>query len=139
MKVVLDTNVVVSGLLSRGGNCARILRLTLTGLLDPCLDDRILAEYEAVLPRPLFKIAPEDVEEVIELFRTHAERVVAPPLPAKLPDASDLPFLEVAAAAEAVLVTGNLKHFPRRACGGVPVMSSAEFLDLIGRERARVE
>ena len=48
MRVVLDTNVVVSGLISPGGTCGQILRLVVEGVLRPCWDERILAEYENV-------------------------------------------------------------------------------------------
>ena len=52
MKVVLDTNVVVSGLIQSKGNPARILSLALAGAVEVCHDDRILAEYAEVLARP---------------------------------------------------------------------------------------
>ena len=53
------------------------------------------------------------------------------PLDADLPDPDDLPFLEVAAEAHAVLVTGNKKHFPQKAAGAVQVVNPREFLDML--------
>ena len=132
MKVVLDTNVVVSAALTAGGTCARILDLAADGAFDLCADDRILDEYEAVLHRPELGIRPEDAAVVLDWIRSIAEQVAAVPLTAALPDPGDLPFLEVAAAGGAVLVTGNLRHFPKRACRGNTALSPRDFLDLLG-------
>jgi putative PIN family toxin of toxin-antitoxin system len=131
MKVVLDTNVVVSGLIKGKGTCGQILRLAFGGHLDLCVDDRILHEYEAVLPRPLFRMLPEDVNNALTLIRFRAERTIPPPLRVELPDRSDLPFLETAAATNAILVTGNSRHFPRHERAGVVVMTPRELLDFL--------
>jgi len=133
MKAVLDTNVVLSGLLSGEGACGRILDLFFEGHVQLCIDDRILREYDAVLPRPLFKILPEKVTRTLDFIRLNGERIEAPPLVVAMPDPSDLPFLEVATAADAILVTGNIKHFPRHARAGVTVVSPREFIDLLRR------
>ena len=53
----------------------------------------------------------------------------APPCPAPLPDPDDEPFLAVAAATDSVLVTGNLKHFPADARGGVSVLTPRQLVD----------
>ena len=128
MKVVIDTNVVVSGLIKGKGPCGEILRLVLGGHLDLCVDDRILHEYEAVLPRPLFRIDPEDVNNALKLIRFKAERTIPLPLRVELPDRSDLSFLEAAAAADAILITGNIRHFPRHERAGVIVMTPSDFV-----------
>jgi predicted nucleic acid-binding protein len=66
------------------------------------------------------------------MFLRHSVEPVAPlPVAANLPDPSDLPFLEVAASAEAVLVTGNLRHFPKKAAGRVAVISPAELIEIL--------
>ena len=63
-------------------------------------------------------------------IRAGGELVAAKPLPLRLSDPDDEPFLEVAAAAMAeFLVTGNLKHFPRDRRQGVRVVLPREFLD----------
>ena len=128
MKVVLDTNVVVSGLIKEKGNCGQILHLVFGGHLDLCVDERILKEYEAVLRRPLFRMLPEDVNNALALIRFRAERIMPAPLRVEIPDRSDLPFLETAAAADAVLVTGNARHFPRHERAGVIVMTPSDFV-----------
>lgn len=133
MKVVLDTNVLVSGLMTQGGHCDRILRLAFHEVVQLCVDERIIAEYEAVLPRPRLRLDREDVLETLEVIRSTAEFVTAAPLAVALPDNTDLPFLEVASAAGAVLVTGNTRHFPARARAGVTVLPPKGFLDLLRR------
>jgi len=131
MRVVLDTNVLVSAMLSAAGPCARVVELALEGLLLPCIDGRVLAEYREVLCRTKLGIAPADADSILRVFELSAESVSAPPLATKLPDADDLPFLEGAASAGAVLVTGNLRHFPKNQRKGVPVVRPAELLDLL--------
>ena len=131
MNVVLDTNVVVSGTMTARGTCSRILDLLLEDIVVICVNDYILSEYETVLCRPELKIIQQDVEAVLNLIHSRAGFVTALPLMTQLPDTDDLPFLEVAAAAEAVLVTGNMRHFPSHACAGVAVVSPAEFLKLV--------
>ena len=131
MRVVFDTNVIISAALTTHGACARILDVLLAGGYELCADDRILSEYESVLRRPELRIDAGDAATVTELVRHVALPVVGAPLPAELPDAGDLPFLEVAAAADAILVTGNRRHFPRKACRGVRVLSPREFLEVL--------
>ncbi len=133
MKVVLDTNVLVAGLLTPGGTCAQVLDLVIEGVVEACVDERILGEYEMVLRRPRLAIPAGEARAVLDIIRRTAEPVAAVPLPADLPDKEDVPFLEVATAAGAILVTGNLRHFPKKACKGVRVLSPAGLLDLLRR------
>jgi uncharacterized protein len=68
MKVVLDTNILVSGLLQSKGNPAQVLELALAGALLVCHDASIVEEYREVLGRPRFKCDPERVREVLTKF-----------------------------------------------------------------------
>jgi putative PIN family toxin of toxin-antitoxin system len=133
MRVVLDSNVLVSGLITPAGPCGHVLRLAFGGPLQPCVDNRILHEYETVLTRPRFRIHPDDIADALEIIRLRSERILPPPLTPDLPDKSDLPFLEVAAFAPALLITGNLRHFPPRLRQSVTVLSPREFLDFLQR------
>jgi len=133
MKVVLDTNVIVSAVVTAQGICAQILDMLTDGVFGMYVDDRILAEYDSVLRRPRLHLAPDDAAELMEWIRSVAEPVGAVPLPAKLPDPGDMPFLEVAASAGAILITGNARHYPKRSRAGVTVLSPREFLELLRR------
>ena len=133
MRVVLDTNVVVSCLITTHGVCGQILDLMTDGVFEPSVDDRILAEYESVVHRPHLRILPADAEVILGLIRLDADIVSPMPLPVQLPDPADAPFLEVASATGTILVTGNRRHFPKEACKGVTVLSPREFLELLRR------
>jgi putative PIN family toxin of toxin-antitoxin system len=110
--IVIDTNVLVSGNLSTNGPPGRILDLVLTREIQLAYDDRILAEYEDVLRRSKFRFAAALVDPLLDAIRLTGTQVIADPLSVTLPDASDLPFLEVAVASHAMcLVTGNSRHF----------------------------
>ena len=130
MRIVLDTNVLVSALLSPHGPPGRVLDLLLAGQLVLLADDRILGEYDEVLARPKFGFSAHDVAEVLTYLRTTCERVLAARFDVTLSDDGDLPFLEVAITGEAeALVTGNTRHFvPVRGTHSVAVVSPAEFL-----------
>lgn len=115
--VVLDTNVLVSGLLNPHGAPGRLVDLLVAGELRIAYDDRILAEYREVLSRPAFHFDSRDVPEVLRALASQGLPVVAPPSAVALPDPDDLSFLEVALTpAVEALVTGNLRHYPHRAC-----------------------
>jgi putative PIN family toxin of toxin-antitoxin system len=137
MKVVIDSNVVVSAMLSPHAPPAQVIRLALQGDLGLFHDDRILAEYRDVLSRPKFGFDAEDVRSVLEGIEWIGESVFARPLPVELPDPDDLPFLEVAAAAGAdALVTGNTRHYrPVKGRHDVRVLAPRELLDLLAEAR----
>jgi putative PIN family toxin of toxin-antitoxin system len=136
VRVVPDTNVLVSAVLTAHGTCARIVDMIADGALDLYADDRILAEYDSVLHRPELRIAPEDAGVILDLIRSITDTVAAIPLPVQLPDPDDAAFLEVAAASGSILITGNTRHFPTNARTGVSVMTPAEFLELLRGSRS---
>lgn len=133
MRIVLDTNVVVSALLNDASVPAQVLDLCLAGDIGLAVDARVVAEYRAVLHRPELRLDRRFVEELLDFMR-YAEHVIAAPLPVSLPDPDDVPFLEVAvAAAVDALVTGNVKHFrAREGRLAIPVLTPRQFLDRLG-------
>lgn len=131
MRIALDTNVLVAGLLSPFGPPARVQQLLLTGKTRLCCDTRIFSEYRLVLARPKFSFASNRVDDVLQVLADNAEMLVAEPAGLKLPDPDDVAFLEVAITGMVNhLVTGNLKHFPARHRRGVSVINPAQFVDL---------
>jgi uncharacterized protein len=131
MRIVLDTNVLVSGLHNPKGTPGRIVDQIMGGRIRLLYDDRILGEYLDVLARPELSIETSLAEAVIGYIRLAGERVTALPLPADtLPDPDDLPFAEVAASGAAdALVTGNTKHFLKWKNQGNNVLAPAPFLE----------
>jgi len=139
MRIVLDTNVLVAGLLSPFGPCGEIVRMVSSGELALCLDARILSEYDEVLRRPKFSFNEDHIAALLEYITCRGHMIASSPLPCALPDSDDEIFLEVAIAARAVcLVTGNHQHFPLALCQDVVVLSPAEFLSAY-RQRERLE
>lgn len=133
MIIVLDSNVVVSGILQPFGKPAMILRLVAAGRIRCAYDLRLLTEYRNVLNRPKFGFSKTQVNAFLAQMEEEGLLVAAGPLSTRLPDPDDEPFLEVALAARAkVLVTGNKRHFPRREYGGVKIDSPGEFLEQWG-------
>ena len=129
MNVVLDTNVLASGLLTPFSPCGEIVRMVSAGALTLCLDARLLGEYSEVLRRPHFRFDPDLVSALLDHVSHAGIPVSASPLLATLPDRDDAAFLEVAITGKAAcLVTGNLKHFPAAARQGVAVCSPRDFL-----------
>ena len=86
---MVDTNVIVSALLSPGSPPAVVLRAALAGHLKPCFDDRVLAEYWDVLPRGKFPFGAALAEEVISGLKRKGLFIVANPVAVELPDPSD--------------------------------------------------
>jgi len=129
--IVLDTNVLVSGLLKGNSPPGLIVRHTAAGLIRLAYDYRILEEYSLVLRRPKFAFPQRDVKALLTEIEADGLLVSAPTLNIKLPDPADRPFYEVAATLnEALLVTGNLKHYPRKNSFGVNTLSSVQFIKL---------
>jgi uncharacterized protein len=129
MKVVVDTNVIVSGLLAPYGPAGEIVRMVSAGHLILCYDARILAEYAEVLVRPKFPFERHVVADLLAQVRAAGIIVVTVPLRLRLPDPDDEMFLQAALAGGAdCLITGNMKHYPAAARQGVKVVTPAEFL-----------
>jgi putative PIN family toxin of toxin-antitoxin system len=131
MKVVLDTNILVSGLLSPFGATGEIVRMVASGILELCYDARILSEYRNVLLRPKFPFNQVRVDYLLDQIKTCGHVVAANPLAKRLPDPNDEPFLEIALTGKArCLVTGNLKHYPAKKREDMLVLSPTEFLEV---------
>jgi putative PIN family toxin of toxin-antitoxin system len=127
--IVLDTNVIVSAGISAAGPPAKIVAdLVLSGMIHIVTSPRVAAEYREVVRRAKFHrygFPPLWLEYLIE----ESMRLPDPgSWPYPCPDPKDTPFLALAHAAGAWLVTGNLKHFPESVRHGVTVVSPAYYL-----------
>lgn len=128
---VLDTNVLVSALLgaSRMSIPTLVLKAVTDELLIPLYNDEIINEYREVLTRKKFPFDPELIETVIRTIIANGlclERTKV--TDGVFPDPKDLVFYEVALSKEdSFLVTGNLKHFPKKPF----VVSPSEMVEII--------
>ncbi len=138
MKIVVDTNVIVSGFLNPYGAPGALVGLAACGDLILCYDARILSEYREVLLRPKFGMDAKAVDDFLAQVAADGEATFGVPLSSRLPDRSDEPFLESALSGRAeYLVTGNLKHFPPRLCLGVKAISPVAFLNIFRKTHRR--
>jgi uncharacterized protein len=136
VRVVFDTNVLVSALLKRNSVSARAIELALTERVRPLFDARIIAEYRDVLKRPRFGFPSETVQNFLEDFQDVGELILqVEPFIRPVPDRSDLPFIEVAISGRAhAIVTGNSSHYPRDI--GISLFSPAELVERLSLFRA---
>jgi len=125
IKVVLDTNVLVSALLVAESNPARLLNMVLNGRISLCYDSRIILEYKTVLFRPRFPFQKRDVQILLDTIVRIGGSILAEPSDVQFSDVTDKKFFEVALSAGAYLITGNSKHYPVHGC----VLSPAVFLE----------
>ena len=136
MNIVLDTNVLVSGLLTPFGSSGEIIRMVSAGELILCIDARILSEYQEVLNRPKFQFDNDHISVLIDFIKLHGQFISSLPLDRHLPDPDDEPFLEVAIAGKVpVLITGNSAHFPLSSREGVKILSPTKFLDYYRKQK----
>lgn len=114
---VVDTNVLLSALLSKNENSAtvRVLDAVFEGKIIPLYHQDILDEYDEVLHREKFHLHEEIIRTVLDAVRQYGVEVFPQPTGAVLIDMDDLVFYEVAMEKRddgAYLVTGNQKHYP---------------------------
>ena len=131
LRLVLDTNVVVSAAIKPEGLERTVLLLAISKPAHWYVTDAIVAEYSAVLARPELKIRKGPRRQLLQWIRKHSRVVIASRLPQITSDPADNMFIECADAARAdFLITGNQRHFPKF-WKRTKIISSRDFLDLI--------
>ncbi len=132
IRVVIDTNVWVAGLLSRAGPPARVVDLSLVGTLTPVVSPAIVREYEHVLLRPNLGLPAADVNAVMAYLKISGSHVVHvdPVDPVRVcTDPDDDMFLAAAVEGQAAaVITGNTRHYPASPWHGIRITSPAAFL-----------
>jgi uncharacterized protein len=114
IRVVIDTNVVVSANLVDEGLPAAILDLAANKRILMCVSEAVLAEYKEVLERRRLKLAPQRIARSLSVIRKTSLLVKPARTVTVIKDDPDNRFLECAHASSAdYLVTGNTKHFPK--------------------------
>lgn len=139
MRIVLDTNVLVSGLLGLYSYPARIIDMITLGRLQCVYDDRIMTEYREVLSRPKFQavISTRERRDILDYVARTGIHVVAGPLGNDIPaapDPDDVPFVEVAVAGRAeIIITGNVQHFSffENQQWGIKILSPRDCYELV--------
>lgn len=129
---VIDTNVLVSALLSRQQDSAtvQVIERMISGDIVPVFSIEILNEYREVLNRKKFKFAPDMIQYLLSAVEKFGILVEPSATGVILPDMKDQPFYEVVMEKrddDAYLVTGNLKHFPAEPF----IVTARQMLDIL--------
>jgi uncharacterized protein len=132
IRLILDTNVLVSANLNNDGLEALVVSFVLNRKLRLCVSKEILGEYERVLFYPRLKFDPQEVRRFLNRLRRESILLKPHQRITESPDEADNRFLECAeAAAAGFLVTGNKRHFPK-SWKTTQVVNARELLGLIG-------
>jgi len=131
LRLVLDTNIVISAAVKPDGLQRTVLVLATTKPARLYVSSAIVSEYREVLSRPELRIRKAVQQQLLQLVRKRAH-AVSPRLRLQVTsDPDDNIFLECADAARAdYLVTGNTRHFPKF-WKRTKVITSSEFLALV--------
>ena len=132
---VIDTNVIVSALLSRHQDSAtvKILDYLYGRTIVPVYNDEILEEYATVLRRTKFNFPESTICATLEAIKAGGVKSNRISCEEQLPDPKDIVFYEVALSVEdSYLVTGNTKHFPKKPF----VVTPAEMLQIIDQMKS---
>jgi len=131
LRLVVDTNVLVSAAIKPAGLQRTVLLLAITKPARLYVSPPIMEEYATVLARPEFKIRKGLRQQLLQLIKNNSHSI-APKLHLQVTsDPDDNIFLECADAARAdYMVTGNLRHFPRF-WKKTKVITSREFITVV--------
>ncbi len=131
LRLVLDTNIVVSAALRPDGLQRTVLLLAMTKPARLYVTRAILEEYREVLARPEFKIRRGLQQQLLQIIKNHAHLVAAVRTIQAAKDPGDNKFLECADAARAdYLITGNQRHFPKF-WKQTKIITSREFIGIV--------
>ncbi len=131
LRLVIDTNILISAALKPGGLQRTVLLLAITRPARLYVTEAILAEYREVLARPEFKIRRGLRQQLLQLIRNRAQLVTPARALQVAKDPDDNKFLECADTARAdYLVTGNQRHFPKF-WKQTKVITSREFIAIV--------
>lgn len=129
MRVVLDTNILISACLKPGGLEAQVVSMVRSGRIEACVTPEVLTEYRDVLLREKFRAVRERAEQLLAAFEACAVAVPPGEPVAAASDEDDNRFLECAASGNAAyLITGNLRHYPA-AWTPTNIVNARSFID----------
>jgi len=131
LRLVIDTNIVVSAALKADGLQRTVLLLATAKPATLYVSEAVFAEYREVLARPELKIRKGLRQQLLQLIQSRAHPIKPSRALQVTKDPDDNKFLECADAARAdYLVTGNTRHFPKF-WKKTKVITSREFIDIV--------
>ena len=131
LRLVVDTNIVISAALRPDGLQRTIFLLAITKPAKLYVSGPVLSEYREALSRPELKIRRGLQRQFLDLIGNHAQVVVPSRTLRVTSDPDDNIFVECADAAGAdYLVTGNPRHYPAF-WKKTKVITSREFINIV--------
>ena len=131
MKIVVDTNVLISALLF-AGTPGKLIELWENGLVDPLISEEILNEYVRVLAYPKFKLTEDEInyllyQQILPYFKV-VKSIPSPSIVHKDPD--DDKFIRCALAGRAkIIISGDRHLLSIKSIQGIKILTPAQFLD----------
>jgi len=134
MRVVVDTNIIVSGYL--GGSLEAIIIAWKSGKFTLVVSAAIVDEYLSVLKRPKFRIENTEIEDFTALLLDKAEFIIPlEQIHAIDSDASDNKFLEAAVTGHAnLIVSGDAHLLELRTFRDIAIVTAREFVEKLRRD-----
>jgi putative PIN family toxin of toxin-antitoxin system len=135
MRVVVDTNVLISAVIKPSGNVGRVLLLLRDGRYTILCAQSLLAELVDVLNRPRmhhkYHLTNKDIETVVALILLRGQAVRPQRQITICRDPKDNKFLKATFAGDAdAIVSGDEDLLSLNSFEGIPIISPRDFLDL---------
>ena len=124
IKVVLDTNILVSALWTHIGNPSKIVDMFFTDKIYVYYNLKIMEEYQDVLTRPKLNFPSEKISWLLNRIKEKGILINAEKSTISMIDETDRKFYDTAKTAGAILITGNIKHYS----GESFIVSPADFI-----------
>jgi putative PIN family toxin of toxin-antitoxin system len=141
VRIVLDTNILIAALITKGTPPDRLYQTWLRGEIELVTSTAQLAEVAAVLARPRLRkyLDAHEAAAFVENIDTRATILDAPPDVNLSPDPKDNPILATAIAGKAdLIVSGDKKHMLALGEGaGIPIVTARDALDRLGNARSK--
>lgn len=133
---VIDTNVLISSLLTSNPNSATvlILKYVFDGKIIPLYSSTIIKEYKNVLSRKKFNFTISQINYILSAIEKYGLQLEPTHKTISLPDMDDLPFYEIVLDSyinNTYLVTGNIKHFPKEPF----IVTARQMLEIIEKSQ----
>ena len=133
MRVVLDTGILISGLIRPRGSISAVMQALRDGKYRVLYSNETLIELVDVLGRDIFHtkyhITTEDISTLLQLIRLRGEAVVVSRHVQDCRDPKDNKFLETTLSGSAdCIVTGDQDLLVPHPYQGIPILQAADFL-----------
>lgn len=129
MRIIIDCNVFVSAALG-GKTCQQVFEKSIKKH-SIFYSDKIVTEIKNTFLKPKLQHAEKEGYVFLKQVQKSGTKIYPQCYKLKLPDPKDDMYLHAAIHVEAdAIITGNTKHFPKKICRGIRVLTPREFIEL---------